>query len=54
MLAGEDVFLCILKEELCIKDSTVTPFCTLILQLSSQTAPCGFVFGADLAAEVRR
>lgn len=29
MLAGEDVFLCILKDELCIKDFTVTPFCTL-------------------------
>lgn len=53
MLAGEDVFLCILKDELCIKDFAVTPFCTRILQLSSQTASGSFVFDADLAAEVR-
>lgn len=52
MLAGEDVFLCILKDELCIKDSTVRPFCTQILQLSSQKASGSFVLGADLAAEV--
>lgn len=53
MLAGEDVFLCMLKDELCIKDFTVTPFCTWILQLSSQMASCSFVFGADLAGDVR-